>query len=365
MDKKITFIIPSMRGGGAEKVTMLLSNELINRDWEVTLLMCSVVGPYLSSLSSKIKIIKLKYNKISRNIFELKKYMDINTKDIFYSSMNYVNIVACISFALSKGQSKLIISEHNDIVEVLNNSNKLLKFIMDKGIKFFYKKADKIICVSKGVEESLNKKYSLSSKTIVIYNPIQQFNDISSTSTKPSSTYNILSIGRLTQQKNFTFLINAFFELRKLLPQHYLKLTILGEGELRKDLEAQINRLNLNEIVFLPGFDDISRFLQESNLFVLSSNREGFGNVIVEALSAGLPVVSTDCPSGPSEILENGKYGKLVPINDVKSLRDSMYQLLLNPNQLSNSQERKQKANEFNVEKIINLYESVFLSLKT
>jgi glycosyltransferase involved in cell wall biosynthesis len=132
----------------------------------------------------------------------------------------------------------------------------------------------------------------------------------------------VLGVGRLTAQKDFPSLIRAFAKVRAQKP---CRLVILGEGELRGELEALVASLDLSADVALPGFtDNPFAWMRQSSLFVLSSAWEGFGNVLVEAMACGTPVVSTNCPSGPAEILENGRWGRLVPVGDVDALADAM-----------------------------------------
>jgi len=135
-----------------------------------------------------------------------------------------------------------------------------------------------------------------------------------------------LSIGRLTKAKNYSTLIEAFAKVRQ---QRDVRLAILGNGEERPSLEGLVRRLGLENDVWLPGFvDPPYPYLARASVFVQSSIWEGFPTVIVEALAFGVPVVSTDCPSGPREILENGRFGELVPVGDVEALADAIRRAL-------------------------------------
>ncbi len=168
----------------------------------------------------------------------------------------------------------------------------------------------------------------------------------------------------LPDRKNFSLLIQAFSIALKRVFRVIInkpELYILGEGHEKENLESLISELKLQDKVFLPGFvDNPSEILSSANLFVLSSNREGFGNVLVEALSCGLPLISTDCPSGPSEILKNGQLGKLVPVNDVKSMTDAIIEAINNPDKYSTREERMLRAKDFSVENVVNQYELLF-----
>jgi glycosyltransferase involved in cell wall biosynthesis len=190
--------------------------------------------------------------------------------------------------------------------------------------------ADEIVAVSEGVADDFAAVTGLERSRIkTIYNPV-----ISTTLVEkakepvdhpwfaPGQPPVILAIGRLTKQKNFPTLIRAFDSLRKKRPVH---LMILGEGEERMALEGLIQQLGLDDSVSLPGFlDNPYAYLSRAGVFVLSSEWEGLPTVLIEALAVGVPVVSTDCKSGPREILDDGKYGQLVPVGDSATLAEAI-----------------------------------------
>ena len=164
-------------------------------------------------------------------------------------------------------------------------------------------------------------------------------------------------MGTLKEQKDHRTLIRAFARLSR---DFNAKLTILGEGPLRAGLESLIAELGLQSRVSMPGFVvDPYPWLRSADLFVLSSQYEGFGNVIVEALECGVPVVSTDCPSGPAEILENGRYGRLVPVDDVVALATAMSASLA---ELHDREKLMKRATAFSVRNISDQYLSYFFS---
>jgi glycosyltransferase involved in cell wall biosynthesis len=164
----------------------------------------------------------------------------------------------------------------------------------------------------------------------------------------------ILGVGRLTPQKDFPTLIRAFALVRQQQPA---RLILLGEGEERSSLASLIEELHLQEEVDLPGFvDNPFAYMARARVLVLSSAWEGFGNVLVEAMAAGTPVVSTDCPSGPAEILANGEYGQLVGIADSEAMARAILKILDCP---PDQHQLKQRVMEFSVEKILAQYRSI------
>jgi len=238
-----------------------------------------------------------------------------------------------------------------------------------------YSRAKAIVAVSHGVADDFKKTFKFSESNLyVVYNPVDISNirekakDVAEHHWfKKKGTSIIIGVGRLTFQKNFSTLIRAFALLRQRLridtvgiqSRKDVKLIILGEGEKRKELEKLIKDLGLQKDVDMPGFvDNPYAYLAQADVFVLSSKFEGFGNVLVESMACGIPIVSTDCPSSPAEILENGKYGKLVPVDDVEALAKAIVETLDNPI----SQEiLKERASHFSVEKAVEKYLELIL----
>ena len=359
--KNITFCIPSLNGGGAEKVTMLLANELCERGWVVTFLMSRIEGPFLERLNKNVHLISLGNKNISKNVFVIAQYLRERKPSIFYSSMTYVNVIAGLAIILANYRGNIIFSEHSNLSTRNKNNPGILSRVITLLAKAVYKRADVIVCVSEGVKKDLNTVFPDLKNVKVIFNPIENFHT-------PKREFNnnvfrIISMGRIDKEKNFTLLIQAFSIVLKKCSGlgKKLELFILGEGYEKEKLKLLIKDLQLDENVVLPGFvNNPAEILASSDLFVLSSNREGFGNVIVEALSCGLPIISTDCPSGPSEILKGGKYGKLIPVNDIESMANAIIETITIGAEISTPQERRLRAKDFSVDKIVNQYELLF-----
>ena len=358
-NNKITLFIPSLHGGGAEKVFVNLANGFIKKNKKVDLILAKQEGPYLKDLSEKVNIINLNKKRVLFTLLPLIQYLNREKPDILISALSHANIITLIANYFINNKIKVIVTEHNPI-SIKNNQLFFLKKLLTKFfIKKLYKKSNKVVAVSRGVANDLVKTLKISENNLhVIYNPIYTSGLVK----KPSSEFFhkwldnkkdiiIIAIGRLTKQKNFLLLIKSFEIIVKKIN---VKLIILGEGEERQNLEKSIQNLNLQNSIDLPGFvDNPYSFLNKSNIFVLSSDFEGFGNVLVEAMACGTPVVSTNCPSGPSEILENGKYGKLVPVNNPNALAEAIIETLNNPIESSILQKR---ASFFSVEKSVNEY---------
>lgn len=327
--KNIALIIYSLKGGGAERVASLLSKKLsekyniylivFNSDdiaYEYNGKLIDLDIKSSNNIITKIKNIFLRVNAVKN----IKKKYNIDTSISFLGSSNLINI-------LSKINDKIIISIHSYKSKRRNNFYERLFNLTSK----LYNKSDEIITVSEGIKEDLISNFNIKKEKIkVIYNPIdldiiqnQRFEDKDINMSYPS----IINMGRLNDAKGQWHLIRAFTKVLKDIPN--AELYILGEGKLRPYLEKLIHDYNLKENVFLLGFKkEPFKYIKKSDLFVLTSLYEGFGNVLVEARASNIPIISTDCKSGPREILAPNtkseeiksarfeEYGILVPVCD-------------------------------------------------
>ena len=248
----------------------------------------------------------------------------------------YANIVAVWARKLTGIPRRVVLNEQNTLSSVSNGENDLRWKLYPELARWFYPWADGITAVSKGVADDLAQAANLCPDQIqVIYNPIVT-SDLLKKSEAPlehpwfgsGEPPVILGVGRLTAQKAFDVLITAFSQVRK---TQQARLLILGEGEERPMLEALVKQLGLEQDIALPGFvSNPYSYMAHASLFVLSSRWEGLPTVLVEAMSVGTPVIATDCPSGPREILRNGQYGPLVPVDDSTALARAIQNFLAN-----------------------------------
>lgn len=309
--KKIAFFLQNLSGGGAEKSVVNLSNFLVNDGVEIDIVLVDKSNAaYLDDLSASINVIDFNKNRSLKSIFKVKKYIENVQPDVIMSSVTHINIILLlVKLILRKSTTKIVINQVNHLSSIVEYSisSELIKNLLVKLIVRFYNLADGSISMSKGVEKDM-MSHGLKIKSQAIYNPIfsKEILEKSNNLNKGNKKL-FIAIGRLVPQKNFKLLIDAFHLVNQEIDS---ELMILGDGPLKKDIESQINDLNLQEDVNLMGFvDNPFQYIKIADVFVLSSLWEGFGNVIVEALSLGTQVVSTDCNSGPAEILDNGKYG--------------------------------------------------------
>jgi glycosyltransferase involved in cell wall biosynthesis len=358
MRKKIAILLPDLRGGGAERVAVNLANEFIRRGYSVDMLLLSAAGEFLSELDQHVHVIDLKVSRLRWALFAIIRYLKKAEPDALLANMWPLTLISLIGRFLSQSKAKLVLVEHNTLSEAEIAKDIFVKWQMKNSIRLFYRFADAVVTVSKGALEDMCRFSGIESQLIsVIHNPIvgstQPSDDgtAASVMSEDKSTPNILAVGTFKKIKDFAMLIDAFALLRKSMDA---KLILLGEGELRCQMEAQIERLGLVGQVLMPGFvKNPTPFYAQADLFVLSSVNEGFGNVIVEALNEGTPVVSTDCPSGPREILEEGKYGILTPVADAEAMAHAMLKSL---NSLHNKEALKARAQDFTITKAADQY---------
>ncbi len=325
---KILFFIPRMGGGGAERVVANLANEFDKRGNSVVIYTptdnksfyrlnpnVKIWGEnYYVSKKKLLRQITLLFNGI-RLWFSYKRRIDQEKPDIIISFLTETN---CIALMHKYKKCKLIVSERNDPTRY----NKVVQTL----IKKIYPRANVLVCQSKKVSEYFNCRHS-----VVIPNPIDNKNIPDAYIGERMKV--IVGVGRLTNQKNFANLINAFSKLNSRFDDY--KLEIYGEGPLRRNLENLIAELNLNDKVKLMGaHKDVLRQINNAALFVMSSDYEGYPNALAEAMAIGLPVISTDFYSGVARelILENN--GLIVPINDSAALTKAMENLLDDPEKL-------------------------------
>lgn len=358
----IAIFLMDLGGGGAEKAMLFLANDLAQQGYEVDLVLVQAVGPYLEKIASEVNIVNLEANKLLLSLPRLIRYLRQQRPNVLLSTLGDTNLIALWARWLANVPTRSVLSIQNHVSIAAQNATNIKHKLTPFLASIFYSWADEVVAVSQGVAEDLAKIIGVPLHEIrVIYNPIitsgfleqslQPVNHPWLMQNEQSREPVILGVGRLEQQKDFHSLILAFSKVR----YHYpAKLIILGEGSLRPSLEVLIQQLDLSECVDLPGFvDNPYSYMAQASIFVLSSVFEGFGNVIGEALAAGTPVVSTNCKSGPYEILSGGKYGRLVTVGDVDAMAQAIVQTLQHP---PNPQFLCQRGNQFSVSKAASEY---------
>ncbi|MBI3554479.1 MAG: glycosyltransferase [Elusimicrobia bacterium] len=323
---RIAVFLPNLGGGGAEKIAVHLANALAGLGYEVDLVLALAEGPYLADVSPGVSVVDLGARRLLTAILPLVRYLRKRRPVVLFSHLEYANIGAVLARALSWAPTRLVLVEHATLSAAFRqNPTRKKSFLLFAAMRL-YPRADRVIAVSRGSAEDLIRFIGVPERLVrVIFNPVvvPQIKELSTRPAghrwlEPGGPPVVLGIGRLTPQKDFQTLIAAFALLRK---DRDCRLLILGEGEQRAELERLIASRGLAQAAELPGFvKNPYSFLARCSVFALSSVWEALPTVLIEALSLGARVVSTDCPAGPREILQDGKFGRLVPPGDARAL---------------------------------------------
>lgn len=264
-------------------------------------------------------------------ILPLAAYLKRSRPDVLLATLNYANVAAIIARRLGNRRTRLVLREASSVSHYSlgvdeNKGDALVRWACAR----LYPRADGFIAVSDGVARNMTEHLGVDPGRIsVVYNPLP-VNEIRAQAAEPAghpwfqgpAPPVMINIGRLSLQKDQATLVEAFSQVRARL---HARLVILGEGPQRVPLEHLVRERGLQDDVWMPGFmDNPYRFLARSRVLVLSSRVEGLPNVLMEAMACGVPIISTDCPNGPNEILENGKWGRLVPPRDPQALAAAM-----------------------------------------
>ncbi len=330
----VAIFLRCLFGGGTERVMVNLVNSFTEYDLKVDLVLAHASGPYLSQVSPEVRVIDLQCPKLAASPPKLIRYLQQEQPLTMLSALHYPSEIAIFAKYMARVSTRVIIAEQNTLsVEAKNLPQRTARLTPLKA-RLFYPWADEIVAVSHGVADDLAKIIRVPRQQIrVIYNPVippdiwqKSQSPVTHPWFNPGEPPIILGVGRLTQQKDFPTLIRAFAQVRKVRPS---RLMILGVGSERSNLDALIQQLGLENDAVILGFQENPyAYMARCAVFALSSAWEGFGNVIVEALAVGIPVVACDCPSGPAEILAGGKYGALVPVGDTSAIANSILNVL-------------------------------------
>lgn len=334
---RIAFFLPTLCGGGAERVIVNLAQAMADRGLPVDLIVAAAEGELLDQLPPKVRLVDLRASRVLRSLGPLTSYLRRERPRVVVSSMGHANLVALWAAKLARRATPVVVTVHNTMSQSTPQQGWLASRLWPLLLRTFYPWAACVVAVSRGAADDLARTCGLARERVrVVYNPVitpRMMELARQTLDHPWFALGqlpvILGAGRLTRQKDFPTLIRAFAELQR---RRAGRLMILGEGEERPRLEALAVELGLADDVALPGFqDNAMAYMAGSALFVLSSAWEGLPTVLIEALAVGTPVVSTDCPSGPREILQEGRLGALVPVGDAGALASAMIDALDRP----------------------------------
>jgi glycosyltransferase involved in cell wall biosynthesis len=293
-------------------------------------------SPFEKSLPVGTRMVTLGVRKSAQRLPKLIGYLRSRRPEALLSATHFANEIACVARVIAGTDTRIIVSEHTNLSAHIRDSNirdsngRMHALLLPLTTRWLYPLADSIVAVSNGVADHMCSVSGLArSRVQTIYNPID-FKSLAAMAKErlnepwfaPGEPPVILAIGRLEVQKNFPNLLYAFAEIRRKQPA---RLLILGEGSERTRLTSLVAQLGLEQHVSLPGFvANPAAYMARSAVFAMSSSWEGMPVALIEALALGIPIVSTNCPSGPAEVLNDGIYGDLVPMNDSAALTDAI-----------------------------------------
>jgi glycosyltransferase involved in cell wall biosynthesis len=346
--------IPSLHGGGAERVAVDIASYFNNSGLRVCLFVHHRKWDY--KVPEGVVVHTATSTSHFGRVWELRRLLKMTGVPIILSFLPYANLVSILARRGLRSVRRLVVSEHLSY-SVLKPRGLKERFKLGLAL-FLYRKADAIVAVSAGVATELKSRLDVrtAKNVTVIYNPCFVQDALARVHhDQQPKRRTILAVGRLVHQKGFDMLIRAFALVKDELGD--VALRIVGEGQDREKLEALASELGIRQSVTLPGFTkDIGSEYANADLFVCSSRAEGFGNVIVEALSYGMTIVSTNCPFGPNEILDGGRFGKLVCVDAEQELAAAIVEQYRNP---ADPEKQVQRAREFSIDSIGAQYESV------
>ncbi|SIS82829.1 glycosyltransferase [Salimicrobium salexigens] len=353
---KIIIFMFSLGGGGIQKFVMNIVNNINKEKFDISVALVNKKGVYLNELPNEVKVIDLKANRVHYSLIPLIKSMNRENPDILFCIGTNINIVGIMAKLVSRNDPKLIIRQAVDLNKV--STRKINLFLM----KRLYPKVDKCVVLTNTMRENITKLIKLPEDKIeVIYNSIN-IHDISKKKKEviDESFINIkepkiISVGRLTKQKNQHMLIDAF---NLVLREKKSKLIIIGEGEEKSEIEAKIKENNIQDDVLMLGYkSNPYKYIYNSDIFVLPSLYEGLSNALLEALACDIPIVTTD---NPDFIIKDGVNGLQATV-DKKDIANKITEILTDKSiseyMKSNN---KEYMNNFDISNMINRYENLF-----
>ena len=361
-------------GGGAERVIANLANGLAAQGLAVDLIVVQSGPAATQTFHANVNIIDLAVQPASRqgwipftgfqswnSLPKLVDYLKTHRPPVLLSATHFINETALLAKKLARVPTRIVVTEHTFLSQEVKLTEQSSSRVIPWTVRALYGWADEVVAVSHGVANDLRGFMGSQAKApTVIYNSVvtpdiyrlaQQ--EVAHPWFQQKDLPIVMGAGRFVRQKDFPTLLRAFAQLRQTLPA---RLVLLGNGRDQKTLQQLAADLGVTEHLWMPGFmDNPYAFLQKADVFALSSAWEGLPTVLIEALALGTPVVSTDCPSGPAEILQHGKYGRLVPVEDPAALAAALRESLEGDRKIT----PQSWIDEFTPEKVIQKYMAV------
>jgi len=336
----VALFLPALSGGGAERVILNLSAALADRGYAVDLVIAVRTGEYLANVPETVRLVSLDVRRTLQGFLPLVRYLRREQPRVLMSALDNANIVGVAATRAARvtgAKTRVIVSARNTLSLDSQTMPASRRAITLRALGVCHKLADDVATVSNGAADDLARTLGIEREKIhVIYNPVVTPSLLSAGAAslshpwlEPGAPPVVLGVGRLSRQKDFATLVRAFAQVRR---TRAARLMILGQGEERDRLEALARELGVADDVALPGFvPNPYAYMSRVAVVVLSSQWEGLPAVLIESLALGTPVVSTDCESGPREILRAGADGPLVPVGDAPRMAEAIATVLDRP----------------------------------
>ncbi|WP_421658225.1 glycosyltransferase [Leptothermofonsia sp. ETS-13] len=331
---RIAIFMRYLTVSGAHGAMLKLAQGLVERGYPVDLVFSWKIDHHLELVPEGVRIVDLKSAGLLSSLFDFVKYLRQERPIATISTLCTADIINLLAKPLMGRKHRAIISVQNTVTQELKSDRVKSRWIIFLCARYLYFWADGLVAISQGVAKDLATfaKFPLG-RIKIIYNPAvtadifaKAKDPIDHPWFAPGQPPVVLGVGRLEKQKDFPTLLRAFAKVRQ---RREVRLVILGWGSEQPQLEALVHELGLAEDVTFPGsVRNPYAYMASSAVFVLSSIYEGLSNALIEALALGVPIVSTDCPHGPAEVLHNGEYGELVPVGDSDRLAEEILRVL-------------------------------------
>jgi glycosyltransferase involved in cell wall biosynthesis len=360
----VLFFTSALGGGGAERHLVRIANHLDRRRFRVSVSVARGGGSYEADLADDVTLHPLPGGRMRSAPLPLRRLIVRERPDVVCSFLDHANCTALLATTGLRQGPPVVVGVQNPLSTSLATVPALLRGSIHAMIRGLYPRAAHVVALTQGVGDELEQMIpAIRGRTSVIPNagfdarveraaavPLPQ---------RTGELPTLVACGRLVPQKAFDVLLRALAILRERVPA---KLQILGEGPLRGELGALTEQLGLSDVVSFEGFQENPyAYMRAADAFVLSSAYEGFGNVIVEAMALGTPVVATDCPYGPGEILEGGRFGVLVAPGDARALAGGLERVLNDPRlRIRLAREGTERARAFAAATVANSYGRLF-----
>lgn len=330
--EKTAFFLDDFRCGGVQDVFIKLINFYLARNTSVDAVVLEHTGEFLGRLDPRARVVNLRRTRLRKAILPLSDYIRRELPDIIMCGQLEHGVIALLAAAFARSKARIVAAVQSDLH--FREASLIDRMTRLAWMRFFIPHFARVICVSDGIRRFLQEDVGIASRNIkVIYNPVVSSVPSHEELAQPSHRFFckegvpvVVSVGRLVKDKGFSTLVEA---MGNVVQQVDCRLIVVGEGPERSSLQSMIDASGLKDRIDLAGYrDDVHPFLAHADLVVVPSLREGFGNVIVEALSHGKQVVCTACSSGPLEILDHGKFGCIVPPEDPARMAEAVVKML-------------------------------------